>query len=276
MVRPKKHLGQHFLTDRSIARRIVQSVQCDPGAYVMEIGPGKGILTEPLLEKEIRLIPVELDHESVQYLIRKWPQLDGQLIEGDFLRLDLEQVCPDPIHVIGNFPYNISSQIFFKILENRGLVSSVVCMVQKEVADRITSPPGSREYGILSVLLGAYFDMERLFTVKPGSFFPPPKVTSGVIRLTRNRTVALPCDEPLFFRIVKGVFNQRRKMIRNSIKSILLNLDGDGEAPGRETGEPEAQENGFELLKRRPEELGVPDFIELTRWVKSHRSNKLN
>jgi 16S rRNA (adenine1518-N6/adenine1519-N6)-dimethyltransferase len=272
MVRPKKHLGQHFLTDRSIARRIVGALRCKPGEPVLEIGPGKGILTEALLEFDIRLIPVELDHESVKYLIRKWPELEGLLIEDDFLRLDLEQVCPGPFHVIGNFPYNISSQIFFKILGSRSMVSSVVCMLQKEVADRITSPPGSREYGILSVLLGAYFDMEKLFTVKPGSFFPPPKVTSGVIRLSRNRIKSLPCDEPLFFSIVKTVFNQRRKMIRNSIKSILLNLDGETQPLRKHTDERGVPEAEFELLRRRPEELGVPEFIELTRWVKSQQS----
>ncbi len=272
MVRPKKHLGQHFLTDRSIARRIVGALEHGTGDTVLEIGPGKGILTEPLMEKDIRLIPVELDPESVRYLVNKWPALQGLLIEEDFLKLNLGQVCTEPFHIIGNLPYNISSQIFFRILEYRDLVTSVVCMVQKEVADRITSPPGSREYGILSVLLGAYFDMEQLFTVKPGSFFPPPRVNSGVIRLTRNRTVKLPCSESLFFSVVKTVFNQRRKMIRNSIKSILLNLDGDSGPLPKYPEEPGVSPGEFELLRKRPEELGVPEFIELTRWVKSQQS----
>ncbi|HDS06193.1 MAG TPA: ribosomal RNA small subunit methyltransferase A [Bacteroides sp.] len=252
MIRPKKHLGQHFLTDISIARRIVDSLQVAKDDTVLEIGAGKGILTGLLLQKEIRLLTVEIDHESVVYLLKKWPVLKGMLIENDFLRLDLDRIIRGPYHVIGNFPYNISSQIFFRILEQRMRITSVVCMVQKEVADRITSRPGSRQYGILSVLLGAYFDTERLFAVRPGSFFPPPKVTSGVIRLMRNSFQTLPCDEKLFFRVVKTTFNQRRKMLRNSLKSILLNLDGQ-----------------TELLSKRPEELDVPEFIELTGWVKT-------
>jgi 16S rRNA (adenine1518-N6/adenine1519-N6)-dimethyltransferase len=255
MVRPKKHLGQHFLTDRSIAGRIVDALDHGPGDTVVEIGPGKGILTEPLQERDIQLILIEIDPESVLYLRKRWPGLEEKLIEKDILKVNLEALIKGPFHIIGNFPYNISSQIFFRVLEYRQSVTSVVCMVQKEVANRIASPPGSKEYGILSVLLGAYFDIDRLFTVKPGSFFPPPQVTSGVIRLTRNKTESLPCDEALFFRVVKTVFNQRRKMIRNSIRSILLHLDSD-----------------FELLTNRPEDLGVPEFIELTRWVKSKQS----
>jgi 16S rRNA (adenine1518-N6/adenine1519-N6)-dimethyltransferase len=255
MVRPKKHLGQHFLTNRSVSRRIVDALRYQSGDTVVEIGPGKGILTEPLMELDIRLVTVEIDQESIEYLLDKWPSLKEELIRDNFLKVDLQRVCRGPFHIIGNFPYNISSQIFFRILEYRHLVTSVVCMVQKEVADRIASPPGSREYGILSVLLGAYFDIESLFSVKPGSFFPPPQVTSGVIRLTRNQTESLPCDEALFFRVVKTTFNQRRKMIRNSIRSIALHLDNDDK-----------------LLKKRPEELGVPEFIELTDWVQSHQS----
>jgi 16S rRNA (adenine1518-N6/adenine1519-N6)-dimethyltransferase len=255
MVRPKKHLGQHFLTNRSVSRRIVEALRYQSGDTVVEIGPGKGILTEPLMELDIRLVTVEIDQESIEYLLDKWPSLKEELIRDNFLKVDLQRVCRGPFHIIGNFPYNISSQIFFRILEYRHLVTSVVCMVQKEVADRIASPPGSREYGILSVLLGAYFDIESLFSVKPGSFFPPPQVTSGVIRLTRNQTESLPCDEALFFRVVKTTFNQRRKMIRNSIRSIAIHLDNDDK-----------------LLKKRPEELGVPEFIELTDWVQSHQS----
>ncbi|MCD4711333.1 MAG: 16S rRNA (adenine(1518)-N(6)/adenine(1519)-N(6))-dimethyltransferase RsmA, partial [Bacteroidales bacterium] len=255
MVRPKKHLGQHFLTDHSIAGRIVDALNTSSGDKVIEIGPGTGILTGPLLEKDIQLLPVEIDSESVVYLKQKWPVLEDLIIEKDFLKMNIDDHITGSFHVIGNFPYNISSQIFFRVLEYRQRVPSMVCMIQKEVANRIASPPGSKEYGILSVLLQAYFDIENLFTVKPGSFFPPPKVTSGVIRLTRNKTVTLTCDEKLFFKVIKTTFNQRRKMIRNSIKSILLNLDSD-----------------FELLSKRPEQLGVPEFIELTNWVESQQT----
>ena len=252
MIHPKKHLGQHFLTDVSVARRIVDALHPANGDTVLEIGAGTGILTGLLLQKEIRLLTVEIDPESVAHLLKKWPELSGRLIEKDFLQMDLDAFIDGPFHVIGNFPYNISSQIFFRILEQKHRIPTVVCMLQKEVARRITTPPGSRQYGILSVLLRAYYDTESLFTVKPGSFFPPPKVTSGVIRLERNRIDELPCNEKLFFRVVKTTFNQRRKMIRNSIKSILLNLDSQ-----------------FELLTKRPEELDIPEFIELTNWVES-------
>ena len=258
MVHPKKRLGQHFLTDPAIAGKIVNALLTDPGDTVLEIGPGTGVLTGPLLKKEIQLLLVEIDPESIAYLKRKWPELEGHIIGQDFLKMNLDTYLTGPFHIIGNFPYNISSQIFFRVLEHRQSISSVVCMIQKEVADRIASPPGSKAYGILSVLLQAYFHIEGLFTVKPGSFFPPPKVNSGVIRLTRNHALELSCDEKLFFRVVKTVFNQRRKMIRNSIKTILLNLDSD-----------------FELLSLRPEQLDVSGFVELTRWVESQlKANK--
>lgn len=252
MVRPKKHLGQHFLTDPSIAGKIVNALETQSGNAVVEIGPGTGVLTGFLLERDIDLLLVEIDQESIVYLKNQWPSLEEKIIGKDFLTLDLNVHLTGPYHIIGNFPYNISSQIFFKVLEQRQQVSSVVCMIQKEVADRIASPSGCKEYGILSVLLQAYFHIEKQFTVKPGSFFPPPKVSSGVIRLTRNQTRELACDETLFFRVVKAVFNQRRKMIRNSIKTILLNLDSD-----------------FELLSLRPEQLDVSGFIKLTQWVES-------
>ncbi len=252
MVRPKKHLGQHFLTDPAIAQRIVDALDSPPEDVVVEVGPGTGVLTRWLLEKDIQFFPVEIDTESVVHLKNKWPQLNETLVEGDFLKLDLDRFPAGKMHIIGNFPYNISSQIFFKVLENRQRVDSVVCMLQKEVAERIASPHGSKRYGILSVLLQAYYDISYLFSVKPGSFFPPPKVTSGVIRMKRNDRTALPCDEALFLRVVKAVFNQRRKMIRNSIQSILLNLDSDNE-----------------FLTKRPEQLNVQQFIELTNWVAS-------
>ena len=258
MVRPKKHLGQHFLTDQSIASRIVEALKVNSGETVLEIGPGTGTLTRYLIEKEICLLPVEIDRESVVYLKKHWPILEGLILEEDFLKMNIDEHVKGPFHVIGNFPYNISSQILFRVLEYRQRVPSVVCMIQKEVASRIASPPGSKEYGILSVLLQSYYDIEYLFTVKPGSFFPPPKVTSGVIRLSRNKTIALSCDEKLFVKVVKTTFNQRRKMIRNSIKPILLNLDSD-----------------FELLTKRPEQLSVPEFIKLTNWVESQQSAEL-
>jgi 16S rRNA (adenine1518-N6/adenine1519-N6)-dimethyltransferase len=259
MIRPKKYLGQHFLTDPGIARRIVEALDPRPGETVIEVGPGTGVLTSFLLEKPIRLIPVEIDPESVVYLTGRWPSLKEQLVEGDFLKLDLAALCGERFHVIGNFPYNISSQIFFRLLEYRSHLNNVVCMVQKEVAERITSPSGSKAYGILSVLLGAWFTSRLLFTVKPGSFHPPPSVTSAVIRLERNTTVSLPCDEALFSRIVKTTFNQRRKMIRNSIRPILLNLD-----------------SNFELLDKRPEQLNVPQFVELTRWTAEQMTGQNN
>jgi 16S rRNA (adenine1518-N6/adenine1519-N6)-dimethyltransferase len=258
MVKPKKHLGQHFLTDPSIAERIVSALPASNGDAVIEIGPGTGVLTASLLQKNIKLLPVEIDHESVIYLKQKWPTLEDTLIEADFLKMDIDRHITGPFHLIGNFPYNISSQIFFRVLEYRQRIPSVVCMIQKEVAMRIASPPGSKEYGILSVLLQAYFDIDYLFTVKPGSFFPPPRVTSGVIRLSRNSTKSLPCNERLFFKVVKTTFNQRRKMIRNSIKSILLNLDCESE-----------------LLSKRPEQLGVKEFIELTNWLESQQREEL-
>jgi 16S rRNA (adenine1518-N6/adenine1519-N6)-dimethyltransferase len=257
MVRPKKHLGQHFLTDPSIARRIVDAMISPPGDTVLEVGPGTGVLTQWLLEKKLRFFPVEIDPESVTHLINRWPALEGTLVEGDFLKLGLDRFPGEKLHIIGNFPYNISSQIFFKILENRQRVESVVCMLQKEVAERISSPSGTKKYGILSVLLQAYYDIDYLFSVKPGSFHPPPKVTSGVIRLKRNDRKKLPCDEVLFLKVVKTVFNQRRKIIRNSIQPILLNLD-----------------SPFELLSKRPEQLDVQQFIELTSWVASQPSNE--
>ena len=250
-IRAKKSLGQHFLTDRNIAGKIVD--QLGPGICgpVVEIGPGMGALTQFLVTIDtIDLYMVEIDYQSVDYLEQKFPELKGKIIKEDFLQLDLKQIFSGPIKIIGNFPYNISSQIFFKILDNRDIVDCVICMVQKEVADRIRSGPGTKQYGILSVLLQAYFHVEMLFQVSHKVFIPPPKVKSSVVRLKRNDTKKLECDEALFFTVVKTGFNQRRKILRNALKTILLNLELD-----------------HPLLSRRAEELSVNAFVELTRMI---------
>jgi 16S rRNA (adenine1518-N6/adenine1519-N6)-dimethyltransferase len=248
-VRAKKHLGQHFLKDENIARKIAESLS-GHGNYkqVLEIGPGTGMLTKYLLEnKAIDVSVVEVDRESVEFLKLNFPQLKGKIIEGDFLRLniDLERYA-----IIGNFPYNISSQIFFNVLEHRNKIPEVVCMIQREVAMRIASPPGSKEYGILSVLLSAFYDIEYLFTVNETVFVPPPKVKSGVIRLTRNNTEALDCNEKEFFMVVKTAFNQRRKTLRNALKSLTF-------APVAES----------KLFDKRAEQLSVAEFVELTKLL---------
>ena len=232
-VRAKKALGQHFLTDLSIAQRIAEAliVPC-PGTDIrndgqnpmpaLEIGPGMGVLTQYVLQRpEVNLRMVEIDTESVDYLLVHFPQVNGKLIEADFLKLKLEQFFPEKFCVIGNFPYNISSQIFFKILDYKEQVPQVVCMIQKEVAERIAEKPGTKTYGILSVLLQAWYDIEYLFTVGEGAFNPPPKVKSAVIRLVRNSRTSLGCDESLFKTVVKTGFNQRRKTLRNSLKPLI-------------------------------------------------------
>lgn len=250
-VRAKKHLGQHFLCDENIARAIVDSLKADRKRATLEVGPGMGVLTKYLLPREdIELFAAEVDSESVAYLRENYPDLNKNLIYFDFLRLDLAAMFPEGLNVIGNFPYNISSQIFFKVLENRDLVPECVGMIQKEVAVRMAEPPGKKEYGILSVLLQAFYDIEYLFTVHENVFSPPPKVKSAVVRLTRNSREKLDCDEKLFFRVVKGTFNQRRKTIRNSLKSAFG-----------------AFEQEHPLFPLRPERLSVEDFMELTRFV---------
>lgn len=254
MVRPKKHLGQHFLTDPNIAKRITDSLSSAINGKVIEVGPGKGVLTGFLLDRgDIDLVPVEIDHESVEYLLNLFPGLDNKLIEADFLSLDLNKVCHEDFRIIGNFPYNISSQIFFKILEHKDQVKEVVCMIQKEVAERIASPPGNKTYGILSVLLQTWFRIEYLFTVNAGSFFPKPDVQSAVIRLTRNDRVDIGVDPKKFKLVIKTAFNQRRKMLRNSVKG-LLNID--------------VMDNP--AFQKRPEQLSVEEFIELTKVVFPH------
>ena len=260
-VRPKKALGQHFLTDLSVSRRIADSLLAEERTDVLEVGPGVGVLTRFLLERpEIALRAVEIDRESVDYLLLHYPELNGALIEADFLRLRLENFFPGNFCVIGNFPYNISSQIFFKILDYRERVPQVVCMIQKEVAERIAEKPGSKTYGILSVLLQAWYDIEFLFTVGPGAFNPPPKVQSAVIRLRRNGRTSLPCDEALFKTVVKTAFNQRRKTLRNSLKPLIADK-ASREQWDAETLSAFVSRPVFDL---RPERLGVEEFVDLT------------
>ena len=270
-VRAKKSLGQHFLTDLSIARQIADALlvsgnPCgDTGAThltdVLEVGPGMGVLTQYLLQRpEINLKMVEIDKESVDYLLLNFPQANGRLIEADFLKLRLENFFRGDFCIIGNFPYNISSQIFFKILDYRNSVPQVVCMIQKEVAERIAEKPGTKTYGILSVLLQAWYDIEYLFTVGEGAFNPPPKVKSAVIRLTRNSRTSLGCDESLFKTIVKTSCNQRRKTIRNSLKPLIQDKAAK-EGWSAEQTEAFVSDPVFSL---RPERLGVDNFIALT------------
>ena len=254
-VRAKKSLGQHFLTDQSIARGIVDSLTAGGVRDTLEIGPGMGVLTQYLLEREdIDPRMIEIDSESVDYLLTRFPGIEGKLMEGDYLRLNMRKIFPGPYRVIGNFPYNISSQIFFKILEDKDLVPEVVCMVQKEVAERLAEKPGSKTYGILSVLLQAWYDIEYLFTVGSGAFAPPPKVQSAVIRLKRNSRTELGCDPGRFKQVVKTAFNQRRKTLRNALKPIINECLAAGIAP-------DLSDPVFDL---RAERLGVEDFARLT------------
>ncbi len=255
-VKAKKHLGQHFLTDEKIAQRIVDSLT-DLNVSVLEIGPGMGVLTKYLIDKEgIDLQVVELDSESVEYLEENYPKLQGRIISGDFLKMDLNEVNTSNFNIIGNFPYNISSQIFFKVLDYKDKIPQVVGMLQKEVAERLACPPGSKVYGILSVFLQAYYNVEYLFTVPEHVFNPPPKVKSGVIRLIRNDVKKLDCDEKLFFRIVKAGFNQRRKTLSNSLKVIPFNRDTISECS---------------LFTKRPEQLSVSEFVELTNFIEKNQ-----
>ena len=262
-VRPKKHLGQHFLVDLSIARRIADTVDTPfADLPVLEVGPGMGVMTQYLVAKPRPFKAVEIDRESVAYLketlfsSRKEDSATGSsqsLIEGDFLRMDLREVFEGrPFVLTGNYPYDISSQIFFKVVDNRELIPCCTGMIQHEVALRMAAQPGNKQYGILSVLIQAWYDVEYLFTVEPDVFNPPPKVRSAVIRMTRNTTQDLGCDEQLFRRVVKTVFNQRRKMLRVSLKQILPAINSSDAQPD---------------LTRRPEQLSVQEFVELTNWV---------
>ena len=295
-VRAKKALGQHFLTDQRIAQAIVNALTLDwseakpasagrptPGlsekvgkgvmaaggsgeshSPVLEVGPGMGVLTQYLLQREdIDLKLVEIDGESVDYLLTHFAGMQGKLLQADFLRLKLEKIFPERFSVIGNFPYNISSQIFFKVLDYRESIPEVVCMIQKEVAERIAEGPGSKTYGILSVLLQAWYDIEYLFSVGSGCFAPPPKVESAVIRLTRNSRTDLGCDESLFRAVVKTAFGQRRKMMRNPLKPLIA------AKAAREgwTDEEKAAFTANPVFERRPETLSVEDFIDLTNLL---------
>ena len=251
-VRAKKNLGQHFLNDEGIAQKIVESLQANNLSKVLEIGPGMGVLTKFLmLNKSFETTVVEIDRESVDYINIHFPELKDRIIPHDFLRLNLNIYFEEPFASIGNFPYNISSQIFFKVLEYRNQIPEIVGMLQKEVAERLASPPGSKKYGILSVFLQAYYNIEYLFTVNEDVFSPPPKVKSGVIRLTRNQTEHLDCDEKRFRGIVKMAFNQRRKTMRNSLKSMITT--------------EELKTNP--IFDKRPEQLGVDEFVMLVRLI---------
>lgn len=257
-VKPKKNLGQHFLTDLNIARRIADTVDACPGLPVLEIGPGMGVLTQYLVTKPREVKAVEIDRESVAYLHETFPTLHDNIIGEDFLRMDLNTVFGGrPFVLTGNYPYDISSQIFFKMLDNRELIPCCTGMIQREVALRMASEPGNKAYGILSVLMQAWYDVEYLFTVDEDVFNPPPKVKSAVIRMTRNGVTDLGCDERLFKRLVKAVFNQRRKMLRVSLKQLFAGAQTSGEF------------FTAEVMTRRPEQLTIAQFVELTNVVEA-------
>jgi 16S rRNA (adenine1518-N6/adenine1519-N6)-dimethyltransferase len=254
-VKAKKHLGQHFLRDENIARKIVDSLTHVGYTNVLEIGPGMGVLTKYLIEKQgMETSVIDIDRESVSYLEQHFPSLKGRIISGDFLEYPLDKTFGEPVAIIGNFPYNISSQILFKVLEHRTLVPEVVGMFQKEVAERLAAKPGNKTYGIISILLQAWYDIEYLFTVNPQVFNPPPKVKSAVIRLKRNNTGVLGCDEEAFVKVVKMAFNQRRKTLRNALRSLIKE-------------EAILTNPVFDL---RAERLNVKDFVELTKLIFKH------
>ena len=257
IVRAKKHLGQHFLKDQNIAYKITASL-LPVTKGVLEIGPGMGVLTRHLFNNtKFSVLAIDIDQESIDYLHEELPEHKQQIIYGDFLKSDIRKFYTDPFSIIGNLPYNISSQIFFRVLENRDLIPQVVCMIQKEVAERISAPHGNKTSGILSVFLQTFYDIEYLFTVGEQVFDPPPKVKSAVIRLIRNKREKLDCDEKLFFNVVKSGFNQRRKTLRNSLKSII------------------PPDFASETLSLRPEQLSVEDFITLCQEIGNAKKNEL-
>lgn len=250
IVKPKKNLGQHFLKDQNIARKIVDNLGTS-AVDVLEVGPGMGVLTQYLLQRpELNVHVVEIDPESVEYLYLNFPELKENIFAENFLSFNITSFLSGNFNVIGNFPYNISSQIFFRVLEFRQRIPEVVGMIQKEVAERISAGPGSKTYGILSVLLQAFYDIEYLFTVSEQVFIPPPKVKSAVIKLVRNQVAELSCSETLFFKVVKTSFNQRRKMLRNSLKGMSESIPA-------------------EFAEKRPEQLSVADFVLLTSNIEN-------
>ena len=256
-VKPKKYLGQHFLKDTNIARKIVDSLINTEVKKVLEIGPGMGVLTQFLLKNDnYETSVIEIDKESVEYLQKNYPELKDRIISEDFLKFDLHKFSTSQFSIIGNFPYNISSQIFFKVIEERDAVVEVVGMLQKEVAQRLAAKPGNKTYGILSVLLQAYYNIEYLFTVNENVFSPPPKVKSAVIRLTRNSVKKIDCNEDLFLRVIKTSFNQRRKTLNNSLKPIMQNI-----------------KINDEIMLKRPEQLSVDSFIKLTNLVENYKKD---
>ena len=258
-VKPKKFLGQHFLKDLSIAKAIADTVDKCPSLPILEVGPGMGVLTQYLITKERTVNVVEIDYESVAYLRAHYPQLDTCIIEDDFLKMRLDNLFDgQPFVLTGNYPYNISSQIFFKMLDNKDRIPLCTGMIQREVAQRLAAPPGSKTYGILSVLVQAWYDVEYLFTVSEGVFNPPPKVKSAVISMSRNEVTDLGCDEALFKNVVKTTFNQRRKTLRNSIKPLVP------------AGHSILSD---EIFNKRPEQLSVADFVALTNMVAKARKD---
>ena len=265
-VRPKKFLGQHFLKDLPTAQAIADTVDAAPGLPILEVGPGMGVLTQYLLKKGRELKVVEIDFESVAYLLKTFPELGDGLLEEDFLQMQLDRIFGGREFVLtGNYPYNISSQIFFKMLEYRHLIPVCTGMIQKEVAERLAAAPGSKVYGILSVLIQLWYDVEYLFTVEPGVFNPPPKVKSAVVRLTRNGRTDCGCDERLLRRVVKTSFNQRRKMMRGSLKPLFAALNA--ERAGGSQPEGVADFLARPEMTQRPEQLSVEEFIELTNCI---------
>ena len=265
-VRPKKFLGQPFLKDLPTAQAIADTVDAAPGLPILEVGPGMGVLTQYLLKKGRELKVVEIDFESVAYLLKTFPELGDGLLEEDFLQMQLDRTFGGREFVLtGNYPYNISSQIFFKMLEYRHLIPVCTGMIQKEVAERLAAAPGSKVYGILSVLIQLWYDVEYLFTVEPGVFNPPPKVKSAVVRLTRNGRTDCGCDERLLRRVVKTSFNQRRKMMRGSLKPLFAALNA--ERAGGSQPEGVADFLARPEMTQRPEQLSVEEFIELTNSI---------
>lgn len=257
-VKPKKHLGQHFLVDKNIAEKIVDALKLNNSNSLLEIGPGKGVLSKIVIQKGIKnFYMVDVDHESIKYLADNFPEIGNNIIHADILKTDIFEQLEKPISILGNLPYNISGRIMFKILENRDSITEIVCMVQKEVAERYVSKPNTKVYGILSVLLQAFYNIEYLFTVSNTVFNPRPKVTSAVIRLTRKDNYTLNCPEDLFFRVVKAGFGQRRKTLRNSLKKFIL--EG-------------ITENT--IFNKRPEQLNVNEFVHLTNIIHQNQEGR--